>query len=53
MSLNYKKAGYMIINGGVGDIKSNQKMESGYLKYKKSQTYLGAIFTDSGGCNKS
>ena len=48
MSLNYKKSGYMIINGDDGDIKSNLKMESGYLKYKKSQKYLGAIFTDCG-----
>ena len=38
----------MIINGDGGDIKSNLKMGSGYLKYKKSQKYLGAIFTDSG-----
>ena len=38
----------MIINGDDGNIKSNRKMESGYLKYKKSQKYLGAIFTDSG-----
>ncbi len=48
MSLNYKKSGYFVINGTVEDVKCNLKLESGWLKYKGVQTYLGAIFTDSG-----
>ena len=38
----------MIINGKDDDIKSHLKIETGWLEYKKSQKYLGAIFNDSG-----
>ena len=48
MSLNYKKSGYLIINGTAEDIKCNLKLNSGWLKYKCEQKYLGAIFTDTG-----
>ena len=48
MKLNMKKSGYMIINGGNIDIKCDIKMKSGWLEYKKSQKYLGVIFTDTG-----
>ena len=48
MSLNYKKSGYFIINPGAGDIRCHLKLNSGWLKYKSEQKYLGAIFTDTG-----
>ena len=48
MSLNYKKSGYMIINGKLDDIKCNLKIKTGLLSYKKFQKYLGAIFSDTG-----
>ena len=48
MSLNYKKSGYFIINGGAVDIRCHLKLKSGWLKYKSEQKYLGAIFTDTG-----
>ena len=48
MSLNYKKSGYMIINGNRDDLKCDLKIKTGFLKYRRSQTYLGAIFSDSG-----
>ena len=48
MSLNYKKSGYLIINGKVDDVKCHLKLKSGWLLYNGVQKYLGAIFTDSG-----
>ena len=49
MSLNYKKSGYMIINPMCDDdIKCDVKLNSGWLKYKSCQKYLGVLFSDSG-----
>ena len=48
MSLNLKKSGFMIINGLKDDLKCAIKLNSGWLKYKKEQKYLGAIFSDTG-----
>ena len=48
MSLNYKKSGYMIINGKTNDTRCHLKIESGWLEYKTSHKYLGAIFNDLG-----
>ena len=48
MSLNYKKTGYMIINGKEDDIKCDLKSENGWISYKKLQIYLSVIFIDSG-----
>ena len=48
MSLNYKKSGYLIINGKGDDVKCHLKLKSGWLLYNGVQKYLGAIFTDSG-----
>ena len=38
----------MIINGSNVDVKCKLKIESGFLTYRKSQKYLGAIFSESG-----
>ena len=48
MLLNYKKSGFMIINGNKNDLKCTISLKSGWLKYKKEQKYLGAIFSDTG-----
>ena len=48
MSLNYKKSGFLIINGGPEDVKCNLKLKSGWLIYNAVQKYLGGIFTDTG-----
>ena len=48
MSLNYKKSGYLIINGKKDDVKCHLKLESGWLKYNNEQKYLGMIFSDTG-----
>ena len=49
MQMNFKKSGYMIINGKKEiDIKCPLRLTSGWLQYKASQTYLGSIFTDTG-----
>ena len=45
-SFNYKKSGYMIINGSNVDIKCDLKIESGFLTYRKSQKYLGGVIKD-------
>ena len=48
MKLNYSKSGYMIINGGPSDLKSDLKLDIGWLEYNSVQKYLGSYFTDSG-----
>ena len=48
MSLNYKKSGFLNINGGPEDVKCNLKLKSGWLIYNAVQKYLGGIFTDTG-----
>ena len=48
MSLNYKKSGFLIINGGPEDVKCNLKLKSGWLIYNAVQKYLGGIFADTG-----
>ena len=48
MLLNYKKSGYMIINGGEEDLKSALRIDSGWLLYKVAQKYLGVMFSDTG-----
>ena len=48
MSLNYKKSGFLIINGGPEDVKCNLKLKSGWLIYNAVHKYLGGIFTDTG-----
>ena len=51
MSLNFKKSGYMIINGKPDDIRCDLKLLDGWLCYKQKHNYLGSIFTDSGTLN--
>ena len=48
MLLNYKKSGYLIINGRENDLKCDLKIDSGWLQYKTSQKYLGVIISDTG-----
>ena len=48
MSLNYKKSGYSIINGGQEDVKCNLKLDSGWLACNPLQKYLGGVCTNTG-----
>ena len=48
MSINFKKSGYMIINGKEADVKCHLKLKTGCLNHKNNHKYLGSIFTDSG-----
>ena len=48
MTINFKKSGYMIINGKKRDIKCNLRLKAGFLTYRQSHKYLGVIITDSG-----
>ena len=48
LNINVKKSGFMIINRDKDDIKCDIKTKGGWLEYKNSQKYLGAIFTDTG-----
>ena len=48
LTLNLKKSAYMIVNTKENDFKTDLKLNSGWLPYKSSVKYLGAIFSDSG-----
>ena len=48
MAINYKKSGYMVINGTQADFKCKLKLKCGSLAYKKSQKYLGVMFSETG-----
>ena len=48
MILNMSKSGFMIINPGNTDYKTDIVIQSRILKYKPKQVYLGQLFTDSG-----
>ena len=45
---NILKSGYMIINGKAEDTKGDVGLAKGSLGYKRKQTYLGTLITDSG-----
>ena len=51
MKLNYKKSGFLVINGGKVDVKKDIKLHSGWLAYNNFQKYLGVIVTDDGAVN--
>ena len=48
MILNFKKSGYMIINGGNQELKCCIEVKSGWLQYNSTQKYLGVLFSDTG-----
>ena len=48
MTINFKKSGYMIINGNKRNIKYNLRLKTGFLTYRQSHKYLGVIITDCG-----
>ena len=49
MLLNYKKSAFFIINGDpLVDLKTDLKLNVGWLLYKSKMKYLGVIFTDTG-----
>ena len=48
LKLNLKKSAYLIINGGVNDIKEDIQLNSGTLPYHSSVVYLGAVVSDTG-----
>ena len=48
VSLNLKKSGYLIINPRKFSDRTDVKLSSGWLFYKSSFMYLGAIFSDNG-----
>ena len=48
MLLNYKKSGFMIVNGTRNNLRCDLKIKSGWLKYKSTQKCLGVIFPIQG-----
>ena len=49
MRLNYKKSGFLIINGDSDtDPKCDLKLKAAWLQYRKQQKYLGVMFSDTG-----
>ena len=48
VSLNLGKSGFLVINPQKPDDRQDIKLESGYLSYRSSYVYLGAIFSDGG-----
>ena len=46
--LSILKSGYMIINGKADDTKGDVVLAKGSLEYKRKQTYLSTLITDSG-----
>ena len=51
LELNLSKSSFMIINPNdhnLNDLRTNIKLESGWLSYKKSVVYLGVIISDTG-----
>ena len=43
MSINFKKSGYMIINGKEADVKCDLKLKTGWLDHKNNHKYIGYI----------
>ena len=48
VSLNLKKSAFMVINPQRTEDRHDIKLTSGWLEYRSTYTYLGAIFSDNG-----
>ena len=48
VSLNLKKSGFLVINPDICEDRLDIKLDSGWLNYRSTFVYLGAIFSDNG-----